>query len=1005
MQPDDLVSLHRNAADANTTALAGELREAIAGDVRFDRGERAMYGHDSSNYRHPALGVVHPRTLADVEITVQLCRKRGVPLLSRGGGTSLAGQSCNEAVMIEFTRYLDAILSIDPARRVARVQPGVILDQLRDAAAPHGLTFGPDPATHTHCTLGGMLGNNACGIHAVLSEFYGPGARTADQVRRLEILTYDGVRMSVGPTTDEDYQQIQAEGGRRAEIYRRLRELVDRNADRIRAEFPDIPRRVSGYNLPALLPENGFDLGQALIGSESSCVTILEAEVTLCPSFPERALVVLGYPSVYTAGDHIPRIREFRPVGCEGLDDRLIELGEAKHMNPGGVKLLPDGAGWLLVEFGADNREEARARARDMMAALARERPAPTMRLFESASEMSELWEVRESGLGATAFVPGRADTWPGWEDSAVPPDRVGVYLRELRTLFDEYGYEAALYGHFAQGCIHCRIDFDLRSDEGIDRYRRFTQAAAELVVSHGGSLSGEHGDGQARGDLLPIMYGPEIMTAFHAFKDIWDPDHAMNPGRVIDAAPRTEDLKVAMYRPFAHVPEFAYPEDGGDFAHAAMRCVGVGKCRRNGGGVMCPSYMVTHEEKHCTRGRSRLLYEMLQADVIEDGWQSQEVFEALDLCLACKGCKSDCPVNVDMATYKAEFMSQYYKGTRRPLQAYAFGWIHRWARLGAMVPWLTNFATQTPGLRRLAAWIAGMAPARQIPRFAPRTFQRRFLRGERQSPSRDPKAKNPVILWPDTFNNHFYPDTLMAMVSVLEDAGFAVIVPQDRLCCGRALYDYGMLDTGRDLWRKTLDALGSAIDGGVPLVGAEPSCVAAFRDELPNLFPNDGRAQKLSQQTYTLGELLGGLGDGYQPPLVHERAILQPHCHHRSVMQFDADQQLIEKMGLELAAEPSGCCGMAGAFGFERDKYDVSLAIGELELLPAVRAAGPETLIIADGFSCREQIRQGTERQAVHVAEVIERALLARAVAERARRLHSSPAPRPQLYPPQPSP
>ena len=714
--------------------LARDLERTVRGEVRFDAGTRALYSHDASNYRQPPIGVVIPRDTDDVEAAVAICRAHRAPILSRGGGTSLAGQCVNTAVVFDFSKYVNRVLEVDPAGRRVKVEPGCVLDDMRRALAPHGLTYGPDPATHNHCTLGGMLGNNSCGIHSVMAEFYGPGSRTADHVHELEILTYDGLRMRVGPTTPAELEHIIGQGGRKGAIYAQLKQLRDRHADAIRARYPAIPRRVSGFNLDELLPERGFNVARALVGSESTCVTILEATLEIYPSLPCRTLVVLGYDGLHLAGADIPRIRDFRPVGLEGLDDRLMEDVRKTGIHAQYAGLMPRGTGWLLVEFGGDTREQADQQAQRMVAALSDRADGPSIKIIDDREDEEHIWKVRESGLGATSFIPGQPDNWPGWEDSAVPPDRVGEYLGELRQLLDRYDYNCALYGHFGQGCIHTRIDFDLASAEGLDRYRRFTDEAADLCLRMGGSLSGEHGDGQARADLLSKMYGPELVAAFRDFKRAWDPDGGMNPGKVVDAYARTDNLKLASYRPARPDTTFYFHADGGDFRHAAMRCVGVGKCRRSGesGGTMCPSFMVTHDEKHTTRGRARMLFEMMQGEVITDGWASDEVKDALDLCLACKGCKGDCPVSVDMATYKAEFLAHYYQHHRRPRHAYAMGWIHRWAYLGGLAPDLANLVSQTPGLRHLAARVAGLTPERPIPPFAPRSFQRQFGRRRR---------------------------------------------------------------------------------------------------------------------------------------------------------------------------------------------------------------------------------------------------------------------------------
>ncbi|HTL32019.1 MAG TPA: FAD-binding and (Fe-S)-binding domain-containing protein [Kofleriaceae bacterium] len=952
--------------------LERALADRLDGEVRFDTGSRAMYAHDASNYRQVPIGVVVPRHVEDVVETVRICRERDVPVLGRGGGTSLAGQCVNHAIVIDFSKYMNRVLEIDRENRRVRVEPGLVLDDLRRALSKHGLTFGPDPSTHSHCTLGGMLGNNSCGVHSVMAEFYGPGARTSDHVESLDVLTYAGDRLRVGATSDDELRRILAAGGAGARIYEGMRQLRDRYADRIRQRFAPIPRRVSGYSIDELLPEHGFHVARALVGTESTCVTILEATLHVYRARPQRALVVLGYPSIYEAGDHVPQIRSFRPVGLEAVDERLIDDMKRTGLHRDDVGLLPGGKGWLLVEFGSDSLDEAIADARRMMDALKKESNAPAMKLFEDPAQTQRIWLVRESGLGATAYIPGRPDTYEGWEDSSVPPDQLGAYLRDFRALLDRYHFDTALYGHFGQGCVHCRINFDLSDAAGIDVYRRFTSEAADLVVRHRGSLSGEHGDGQSRGELLVRQFGPELVSAFREFKALWDPRDRMNPGKVIDGMLRTENLKLASYHPRPQHTAFHPRQDDGDFRHAALRCVGIGNCRRSGGGTMCPSYMVTHEEKHSTRGRARLLYEMLQGDVVTDGWASEEVKDALDLCLACKGCKGDCPVHVDMATYKSEFLAHYYEHHMRPRYAYAMGWIHRWARLGSHVPWLANAMTQTSGMRRMFAWLGGIAQQRPAPRFAREPFTRTF--------KSTPSSRPPVVLWPDTFNNHFFPRTLAAAVEVLEHAGYRVIVPRAHVCCGRALYDYGMLDAATRLWRRTFDVFEPVIARGIPIVGLEPSCVAAFRDELPNLFPRDDRARRLSDQTKTLAELLRD--EKYEAPPLHGRVLLHGHCHHKAVLDFDAERELLAAMHVDLEVPDSGCCGLAGSFGYESGHYDISMAIGERVLLPAVRNAAADTLLVADGFSCREQIQQGTGRQAQHVAEVLALAI---------RRLHDT--------------
>jgi FAD/FMN-containing dehydrogenase/Fe-S oxidoreductase len=948
-------------------SLEANLRARVRGEIRFDNGSRALYATDGSNYRQVPIGVVVPLDIADVIETVAACRRFGAPVLARGGGTSLAGQCCNVAVVIDMSKYVNHVLAIDPVQKLARVQPGTVLDTLRNAAEKYHLTFGPDPATHGWCTLGGMIGNNSCGIHSVMA------GRTSDNIEQLEILTYDGLRLRVGKTSEQELAQIIAAGGRRGEIYAGLKVLRDKYGDLIRARYPDIPRRVSGYNLPPLLPEHGFHVAQALVGSEGTCVTILEATTRLVHSPPARSLLVLGYTDIYTAGDHVMEVLAHQPVGLEAVDDVLIKNMKKKGLRSEEVALLPDGNGWLLAEFGGDTRQEANDRAFELMKDLRGKNAPPSMKLFDDPTIQHKIWEVRESGLGATALVPGEKATWEGWEDSAVPPEKLGGYLRDLRALYNRYGYHGAFYGHFGDGCVHTRIDFDLQTQGGIQRFRSFLDDAADLVVRYGGSFSGEHGDGQSRATLLPKMFGPELVKAFAEFKAIWDPEGKMNPGKLVDAYQPTENLRLGTnYHPPSSQTYFQFPDDQGSFANATLRCVGVGKCRRESGGTMCPSYMVTREEKHPTRGRARLLFELLEGEAIgKSGWKDEHVKEALDLCLACKGCKGDCPVNVDMATYKAEFLAHYYQGRLRPRSAYAFGLIPWWSRVASFMPRMVNFFTQTPTLREVAKLVAGMASQRQIPTFAPQTFTSWFRqRGTYNT------EKPQVLLWPDTFNNYFYPAAAQAAVAVLEAVDYQIVIPSQSLCCGRPLYDYGMLDLAKRQLQHLLSALQTQIAAGVPMVGLEPSCTALFRDELVNLLPHNEDAKRLRQQTFTLSEFLTKYAHEYQFPQLHGRALVQRHCHHRAVMGYKADEAVLAKLGLEYDILDSGCCGMAGSFGFEKDHYEVSIKCGERILLPAVRHAASETLVIADGFSCREQIAQNTDRRALHLAQVLQRAL-----------------------------
>jgi FAD/FMN-containing dehydrogenase/Fe-S oxidoreductase len=995
----------------NVHELEKDLRKAVSGEVRFDDGSRGLYSTDASNYRQIPIGVVIPKTEEDVINTISICHKHNAPIVNRGGGTSLAGQGCNVAVLIDMSKYYNQILHIDKDKKLVTIQPGIVLDEMRHATERQvGLTFGPDPATHTHCALGGMLGNNSCGVHSVMAQFQGNGARTSDNTESLTIVTYDGIKMKVGPTSDEEFNRIIKEGGRKAEIYQKMRDLRDKYADKIREKYPKIPRRVSGYNLDELLPEKGFNVARALVGSESTLVTIVEATMQLLTAPKARTLLVLGYDNLPNSGYAVMDILPHKPIGLEGMDDKLLEFMHRKGLNVKDLTLLPKGNAWLLVEFGADTKEEADNKAKALIEDLKTKKNTPTSSIFDIPEQEEKLWKIRESGLGATAWVPGEPNGGPGWEDSAVAPEHVGDYLRDLRKLFTKYDYYPSIYGHFGQGCIHCRVGFDFLTEDGIKKYKKFTVEASHLVIKYGGSLSGEHGDGQARGDLLEIMFGKELVQAFKEFKQIWDPEWRMNPGKIVDTYGQTNDLRLGTdYNPPRLKTHFTFPDDAFSWERITLKCVGVGECRRHEGGTMCPSYMVTREEMHSTRGRSRLLYEMLHGDVVKGGWKDEHVKESLDLCLACKGCKHDCPVNVDMATYKSEFLSHYYEGRLRPITAYVFGWIYWWSKIASKIPGVANFLMHAPGISTITKALTGIAQQRKMPKYAEITFRDWFFDRKKEKEKRQKgedgrhkeerkthKAvgdnnqqattgngqlangnKKQVILWADTFNNNFLPQTLVAGVEVLEAAGFEVIVPKQSLCCGRPLYDFGMLDTAKKMLLQIMRVLKDDIKNGVAIVGLEPSCVAVFRDELTNLFPHSEQANRLTKQVFTLAEFLEQKAPDFKIPQLHRKAIVHGHCHHKSIMKMRSEEAVLKKSGLDYTVLPSTCCGMAGYFGYEKgEHYDVSVKAGELLLLPSVREADDNTIIITNGFSCREQIEQQTRRKGMHLAQVIQMGL-----------------------------
>ncbi|WP_081086573.1 FAD-binding and (Fe-S)-binding domain-containing protein [Burkholderia stagnalis] len=954
--------------------LAADLRTAVRGEVRFDAGSKALYASDASNYRQVPLGVVVPADAEDLVAALGVCRRFDVPFLTRGGGTSQNGQCVNVAVVADTSKYFNRVVSVDPDAKTAVVEPGVVCDVLRDAAEAHGLTFAPDPATHSRCTLGGMIANNSCGAHSVMA------GKTVENVEALEILTYDGARFWVGPTPEPELDAIIAAGGRRGEIYRRLRDLRDRYADRIRNEFPQIKRRVSGFNLDQLLPENGFNVARALVGTEGTCAVTLQAKVRLVHSPSCRVLLVLGFTDIFTAADAVPHYNRFAPIAIEGLDRAIIRGLQARGLKADEIALLPPGDAWVVLEFGADTVDAALAQAREAEAYFNGGGAGPDVSGFVVAekAKQQKIWSIRETGASAVALSvdPSKPDPIAGWEDAAVDPLRLGDYLRAFQALVDRYGYETCLYGHFGDGCVHARITFDLRSAQGVQVWRGFLREAAQLVVDFGGSLSGEHGDGQAKAEFLPIMYGPELMQAMAEFKAIWDPANRLNPGKVINAYRADENLRLGpAYKPVTLQTKLTFASPEGDGMQRAIeRCIGMGKCRSLDGGTMCPSYRATREEKFSTRGRAHLFWEMLQGDVIKDGWNSPEVKEALDACLGCKGCKSDCPTHTDMASYKAEFLSHYYETHRRPRQAMFMGRIGQWAPLASRFPRLMNFMTSTPPLARIGKWIAGIAPQRALPAFAPRPFRAIAKRqGIGQRTGATP-ARNKVILWVDTFNEHFSPDIAAAAADVLTRLGFDVTLPRKRLCCGRPLYDYGLLDEARALLRTAVDELADEIGAGVPVVGLEPGCLSVFKDELLKQLPDEPLAKRLAAQTFLFSDFVAQAEFAW--PQLDADVIVHGHCHQKSLFGMKGETALLDKLGVRWTLLDTGCCGMSGSFGFNDAHYDLSMKIGEGKLLPLVRQASDDAIVVTNGFSCREQIEDGAGRTPLHIAQLAQRAL-----------------------------
>ncbi|MEU9209384.1 FAD-binding and (Fe-S)-binding domain-containing protein [Streptomyces sp. NPDC048415] len=968
-------------APAADRGLRAALEKAVRGEVAFDTTARALTTMDASNYRRVPLGVVSPRDTEDVAAALAVCRARGVPVVARGGGTSIAGQATGTGIVLDFTRHMNRIVSLDPQARTAVVQPGVVLDRLQDAAAPHGLRFGPDPSTHSRCTLGGMIGNNSCGAHSVA------WGTTADSVRELSVVTAQGAPARLG----RDWAGA-PEG---------LRALVEGELARLRTGFPDLPRRISGYALDALLPERGADVARSFCGSEGTWGVLTEAVVRLVEAPPARALAVLAYPDESAAAEAAAGLLPHGPLTVEGMAADLVPARAG----------LPRGGAWLFVETGGASEAEARARAD----AIVRAADVTDAVVVTDPAGQRALWRVREDASGTATRMPDGTEAWPGWEDCAVPPARLGAYLRDFRSLLAAHQLRGTPYGHFGDGCIHVRIDFDLISPGGVARFRRFSEELAEVVVSHGGSLSGEHGDGQARAELLPRMYGQEMIGLFERAKDLWDPNDLLNPGMLVRPHRLDENLRFAVLPRKPVDVVFGYPADGGDFSAAVRRCVGVAKCRTTevtSTGVMCPSFRATGAEEHSTRGRARLLHEMLAGEIVTDGWRSTEVRDALDLCLSCKGCKSDCPVGVDMATYKAEFLHHHYEGRRRPAAHYAMGWLPVWlaAVTRTRSARLVNSLAAIGPLAGLAKRLGGIAPERDIPRVARETFSRwwsrrfrdrarAFVRG--QTGERFPGfGGDTVVLWPDTFTEHLSPSVGRAAVRVLEAAGLSVLLPptrrmrygpvgdgvtegpiglghllpqrRHRVCCGLTYVSTGQLARARAVLRRTLDLMEPYLDmDGIPVVVLEPSCAAALRTDLPELLPDDPRAARLAAAVLTFAQALERHAPHWTPPRLDRPAVGQTHCHQHAVLGDTSERRLREAAGLT-GTLTGGCCGLAGNFGFEKGHYEVSVACAEEQLLPAVRAASDDTVILADGFSCRTQLEQLAGRRGRHLAEVL---------------------------------
>jgi len=937
--------------------LAAALRAAGLSGVDDSVRRRAEYSSDASNYRVVPSVVAFPRHVDEAAAALGVARQLGVPVTCRGAGTSIAGNAVGTGLVLDFSRHLNRVLAVDPQARTAVVEPGAILDDITAAAASYGLRFGPDPSTHARASIGGSIGNNACGSRALR---YG---RTADNVVSLDVLTASGERLAARRFGRDGLAAAGPAGVA-------LDALVAARLSMIRTEFGRFTRQVSGYSLEHLLPENGADLAKFLVGTEGTLGLVAGATVRLVASPKAVALAVLGYPGMPEAADAVPGLLPHRPVALEGMDARLVEVFRARRgVDPKtAVPHLPRGQAWLFVETEGETEAAARAAAERLIADGGALDAAVV-----TGGPAAALWRIREDGAGLGGRTPADAPAWPGWEDAAVPPRHLGAYLRDFGALMAEHGLDGLIYGHFGDGCVHVRIDFPFSAAPG--RYRPFVVAAAQLVGKYGGSMSGEHGDGRARGELLPYMYSPEAIDTLAAVKAVFDPGNMFNPGVLVDPRPVDADLRVPQARPLRTGLGFAYPHDDGDLSVAVHRCTGVGKCRADttaSGGVMCPSFLATRDEKDSTRGRARVLQELANGTLVK-GFGSAELASSLDLCLSCKGCSSDCPAGVDMATYKAEVLHQRYRRRLRPAAHYSLGWLPRWAALAARAPRLANALLRNRPLSAVAKRLGGIDAQRPLPPFAATSFRAWFDHRPARAgnPGLPETPRAPVLLWVDTFTEHFAPEVGQAAVRVLEAAGYAVQLTGQPVCCGLTWISTGQLDGARRQLRRSVAALDAAVRAGTPIVGLEPSCTAVLRGEITELLPGDPRAAQVRAATRTLAELLAATPGWTPPDLTSVLAVAQPHCHQHAVMGWGQDAALLARAGAKVDAV-GGCCGLAGNFGVERGHYEVSVAVAETALLPAVRDAPPGAVVLADGFSCRTQLDQLANISGIHLAQLL---------------------------------
>jgi FAD/FMN-containing dehydrogenase/Fe-S oxidoreductase len=957
--------------DEQVQDFAAELRGEFSGEIHLDRFTRLLYSTDASIYQIEPLAVLVPRGHDDVAAAVSSAARHRLPLLPRGSGTSLAGQTVGSAVVIDFSKYMNQILELNFEERYARVQPGVVLDQLNAVLQQSGWRFPPDVATGNRATLGGMIGNNASGSHSIL---YGI---TLDHVRRMRVLLATGAEAWFGELGRQDWERRAALNTPEGAIYRGVSRLVAENQEEIRRRYPDIMRRVGGYNLDSVLREGGGNLCRLIVGSEGTLATCTETVLNLTREPRFKALDIVHFPNLNSALEAVPEILALQPAAIELVDKMLLDL---TRLQPAFARKMTfiegDPAAILIVEFFGETEEEVRARLVQLEQRLEPRSHGKTFVRAEQPNDQANVWAIRKAGLGLLSSMRGDAKPIAFVEDTAVAPERLSEYVSRFRQILERHGAHAGYYGHASVGCLHIRPVINLKQPAGIRKMVDISAAVKDLVVEFQGAMSGEHGDGIARSHWNRELFGEQLYAAFRTLKAVFDPDGIMNPGKIVDAPPMTSHLRYESGYATADIQTYFDYTTEGSFSRAIEQCNGMGVCRKLDAGTMCPSYMVTREEEHSTRGRANALRSAISGRVPIEEFSGSRMYDALDLCLACKACKTECPANVDMAKLKFEFLAHHNERHTVPLRSLVFGHIAALSRLGSATAPFSNWLMRTPIVRRTALNLLGIHPDRRMPPFVRRTF-RHWLR--KHPPRALPQGAPKVVLFNDTFTNYNEPWIGIATLRILENSGVQVFVPEVS-CCGRSMISKGLLAEAKVNARANVALLAPFLAAGAFVVGCEPSCILTLRDEYPDLL-GTVEAHELAERALLLEEYLslrldaGAWQPRYAP--TPRSVLLHGHCHQKSLVGTGPSLRLLKlPPGFTAEEVDVGCCGMAGAFGYEKEHYQTSQQIGEMRLFPAIRNAPADALIVASGTSCRQQILHATGRKALHLAEALAGAL-----------------------------